>query len=1036
MKIYAQWYGEVVGNDIEPALDGSLAAQRRTEFEQLLRFLAVPAEELEDAATQFQLAVEQLSGDERAFARDLLGSGLVAFATGENEQPATDTLVAAIGQIKTAWLQYANLEDNADEDLRYWRDFAERIAVLKARYNEILAQRDAFTDSARFEEASAKYLQLTLGLEHILDMSSKRPIEGTLNEAWYELQQFLASRPVPETPDQRVKRLSNLLDGFAQSWAGEFLPIEEALSKGIPEEARDLQPQQRVYAAIDDSQAELVGAMDISLNSIRQQFGLDDDGEPLDYYRDLNLFVVTEAAPPAVFTGEVAIGISREPFGPDDVLLDYLQTLRGYVSDGKANELDNLTRWPALIKGINSAEPSDSSRLTRWFTDVRTTEGARRNDIIIDRSNLQQRMFWEPVRLYELAGSMRSGWQSSTVEALLIGMEERAKQTVTAAELPGLARLMPGFDEPSDLPFVKNRFNSTETVERAPEPEPDPTPVARDPEPEPEDRGSRRDRRRGRRTAEEPPEEEQPAATDDSSRRRRRGDDAEEVETRRRTNTRALLAQYHEKKTLHATLIALEQVIDELEKHNEGGPVIAALDTAAAAYLKRFYDDWETIYADNTKLLPEETLTLLEKLQGGQLGWPEYVAYLRDNGTRIGNATGDRFQAIANEVVLFDLGLPQNDAGDRAFDRIDKATRDRLAGRLEPMANDRNWPDGVQNPAGGFAANVANGWGRYVGQVVALGGLVDEREPSSNEEPDSRGLARAMMTKQAYQADFPLIAPLVDIAAYGDRLLVAHLDSRFSALFNRAGGYPIGGGGAADPAALVQTLAAVMKFKEDYGALYARVGSSSIEATFAQCEAWVRFLYGNDLGLLRQGGLPPAQLVTVGFCKPGAGTLNIANVYGNAEVALPLLEGGSAAQPQKIGGRGGGLRLAGTSEAALSDATARRLTWNVAARQWPTGRMRLFDLNARAQGKYPPEQTKSLDTGSSPWSVLRLLRSNGAEGPGRYRLKPRISAQGGETYGIDIVFQFQSEIPAGITPFQASGGRPQMSEASKYLTGR
>ncbi len=1031
LKIYAQWYGEVVGRPVEVALDGGQAAQRRTEFEQLLRFVDVQGEQLEEAATQFEISLEQLAGSERAFARDLLASKLIGFATGEHEPVATDTLVAAVRQIQAAWLQYANLEDNADEDLRYWRDFATRIAVLRERYGQIMAQREAFTDGARFQEASTRYLALTEGIEHILEMDRLRPTPGTLNEAWYELLEFLRSRPAPETPDQRIRRLRDLLQGFAQSWGTEFAPIEAALAKGAP--ARDMQPQERVYSAIAQSQADLATAMNVSLNTIREQCGVGEDGEPLDYYRDLRLFEVIEASPPALFNGEVGIAIAREPFGPDNVLLDYLQTLRGFVGDGSANELDLLPRWPALIRGINSAEPSDSSRLSRWFSDVRQTEGARRNDIIIDKSHLSERMFWRPVDLYQLAGSMRSGWQTSTVEALLVGMQERAEQTVNHAEMPGLARLMPGYAEPSDLPFVKHRFNSSDTMTRtpAPDPEPEPTPVVREPDPEPEEQSSGFGSRRRRGQTEEPAE---PAPTRDDSTRRRRGQDDEQI--RQRTNTRALLARYHEMKTLHATLIAMEEVNVELARHPGGQPVMEALDRAAAAYLDGFYDDWEALYGDYSKLLPEETLSLLEKLQGGQLSWPEYVAYLRENGTRIGNATGDRFQALVSDAILFDAGLPASDIGDRVFSRIDKAVRDRLPYQNGAMANDRNWPDGSASPAIGFAGKVGDGWGRYVSQVVALGPLTDDNEPSSNVQPDSRGLANAMITKQAFTADFPLIAPLVDIAAYSDGLLVDHLNTRFSQLFQRAGGYPIGSGGASDPAALVQTLKAVLQFKEAYGELYARVGSDAINQTFAQCEAWIRFLYGPDVGMLSQGALPPAQPVTVGFCRPGAGTLNIANVYGNAEVTVPLLEGGAPAPAQQIGGRGGGIRLAGTSEAALSDATARRLTWNVAARQWPTGQMRLFDLNARAKDKYPAEQTKQLGGGSTPWSVLQMLRSNVSEGQGRYRVQPRITATTGEVYGIDIVFQFPAEIPSAIVPFQSSSARPRMSGASKYLTGR
>ncbi len=1031
LRVYTKWYGEVVGQHELTELNGQEAVLRRTDFEALLTFLGLGGADLKDAADQFELALDTLSADSRSFAREILRDGLDFDAGG-----ATETIVTAVNRITDSWKPLTQLSpDNTDPRVKYWADFTNRVSDLRERYGEALALAEGFTDPGAYEQTIARFLKLTQGVQNLGDPDFSSPELGSLHEAYYNLMTFLENTPVPQTLEHRIIRFSGLLALFESQWSKEFGALEGALETGAPD--RDADPQSQVYAALTQGQSDLVTAFQRSLTQIRAKLGLPKDMEPLTHYVNQRLIEIEEANPPTPFEGPAKIRLARDALGVNERLKRYLLELREMVGgqEQELKELEDLHKWPGLLERLGATEPI-GELLSLWFAAVERADSAAPADLVRQQSGLKDYPFWQPVELFGLATQMWRARQASSTDLLLARMAEKAAASTQVDRMPGLARLIPGFDEPSALPFDRHRFNvapATPTVQETPE-EPEE-------EEEADDDGLGRLRRR---RAEPPP-----------------GEQAERLE---REPLTALLYDYHTRDFLIETLRQFERVQAALREHAGGQSVQTPLATAADAYIDAYFNDWYDIYRDPTRLLDEQTLAFLEKCRDGALGWPDYVEALGQDENNFARALADRMQALVREVVLFDYDLRDDNA-------IDKTIYDRIAGRLaelnrqrrsipnlaRSMRDRRNSPSPNEgDPEVVYSRQVESAWQDYIRAVRSLGPLTDDSPRSSGQPPDLERLAESVVYKQATTPRFPLIAPLMDMAAYGQQLLIHHLDSKLAALFARhSGEYPLihPADGLDDsalltriraqktmaPQAFIDLLELAAEFEADYGELYSDVQRDSpAHNTLRLCAAWTRFLYDQPDALGRDA---PPRALDVGLAIVGDRTVrNAGNVYSKVSIALPLLSShGTPAKKIEVAPRAGEGIQAGTVQEAIGNTPA-EYRWNLmpgAGVSFERMTAVVSDKHPDAREEYPP-RALGWDLPGHPWSLLMAMgaRHDNDLGDGYWKIPVRMET-GVDPIGFLIGLKIGSRerpYPGVIPPLKEPGPRPKMAQAAGYLT--
>ena len=152
-----------------------------------------------------------------------------------------------------------------------------------------------------------------------------------------------------------------------------------------------------------------------------------------------------------------------------------------------------------------------------------------------------------------------------------------------------------------------------------------------------------------------------------------------------------------------------------------------------------------------------------------------------------------------------------------------------------------------------------------------------------------------------------LIAPLLDIAAYGETLLRHHLDRRLATLLGaHQNHYPIVSNArdedptlprlrqlaeqAMNPEQFVDVLRQIARFRDDYGKLFAALHSNRDDQyvkVLTDCSAWITFLYGDQADRLQQE-LPTPLRVKWAISKH-EGTTSAGNFYNKLTITLPLL---------------------------------------------------------------------------------------------------------------------------------------------------
>lgn len=1038
LSVYTRWYGEVVGQDKLEALDNNEAINRRQQFETLIALLEMGEQDRKDAAEQFELALNALSDEPRSFAREVL-SRTINF----DDKSATDLIVANVAQIADHWKPLTQLSsDNSNHLVKYWAEFANHVGLLRDRYQEVLATTQQFNDADTFEDARDRFLRLTKGAEHLNDPElSAEP--GTLHEAWANLRNFLATREAPANEQKQIIRLSRLLEVFAKQWDADFSRIRDALEYGAPQ--TDRAPQRAVYNALQKANSDLSQSFASSLAEIRARLGLPGDQDPLEYYVAQNLITITEANPPAPFTGTPELKLARAALGVNDRVITYLTELRGILGEGAQldAQLNDLSEWPQLLAGAASAEPPGKT-LSAWFSSVRADAGsANETEVAIQKSQLKDHTFWRPADLYDLARAVWTGQRATSVERMLGEMAARAQQTTNQDQHPGLARLMPGWDEPATtLPFVRHRFNARAAATPAPA---RPAPRSLDDEPAPRERDRDDD---GGITRLRP---------------RPRPQDRPETAVER-VDSPSLLKDYHTRKLLTRTLRQYIQIDQQLEQRGDAPALRNALRAAAEAYITGYFTDWHAIYTDPTRLLPEDLLALLEQCGKGAVDWPAYVAAVTDRDQRFGTQLADRTEALIREVVLFDFELERNDVDNAVFHLI----REQLAllrranqsvpDMCRPMRDRRNQPGPSEGaPDVVFARQIVVGWNEYTRAVRDLGPLTGDAA-SDADPPSLRALQDGIVYKQATWPEFPLIAPLLDLAQHGQVLLVHDLSSKLDAMFADARNrYPvmpisdvrdesatysrIANLKMLEPEEFLDLLRSVSAFSDRYGELFKDVRADEAGLRVLQnVDDWVRFLYGDERDALDRTAPRPAKVWLAAVRNTAANILNPAAIYTQLDLTLPVLNENGAPVGTRSLATQSGEGIQGTTVVDAIRAGDAPFRWDLFAatqNQFKPTEAKLYAKAPDADDDYPAEVVAWTLKGH-PWALLMMLtaRADNDLGDGYWKI-PVVMDTPVETLGFWIAVRLGTEeqrFPGTIAPPPQPGAVPEMKAAENYLT--
>ena len=1032
LDVYTQWYGQMVGQAGRQPLDEEEAKQRGRQLETLLEFLDTAEDTRVAAVEQVTAALESLSAERRYFAREILGRTIEL-----DEDETTAVITSAVQNLTDRWMPLTRLgDDPQDEFLYYWLRLAERLGAVRGRYEEALNLASDFREVADYDAAGRRFMELTDGVEYLGKDITTPPKPDTLARAWFDLCAFLKESVVPQTEAKRVKRFADQRAWIEEQWNAEFGRVLEALRAGAPNENEV--PQREVYGAVADAQEQLRRSYDFSLTELRQKLRVPANAEPVEHYANVEMLLdVTEAQEAAPFDHDVAaIGLVDHPFGPYQELVEYLSEMRDIVAvAGEGGELNDLRTWPSLLAGGETALPS-SPRLKLWFEALQDMPGRSGQEDIRQNSGLAGRAFWQPVELYELANGVWFGYQQRTVGTVLDRMKARCAHVLSEPRLPGLARLMPGFDEPVDeLPF--EHYFTIESIDKQQAPKE---------QAEPEEEGKDEDWRRGGRR----PPAESPLP--------------DEPDKPRSTKDLPPLVTYHTRAFLGRTLTAYYDARQALKRHgNRGSSVVVALDRAADAYIKQYFVDWNNVYDDYLVLLDGTTLNFLQKCRDGVYDWPTFQAELKRIGTDVADEFALRLEAVVREVVLFADIFERDERGDFLFQRVDDRLRE-----LGPRQNLQDRLDDIGRTAAslqrrrGDAVSILSeqfttAWRAYLRQVEKVG-----PDPKGVAAPPDQATLRdeygkLIKWRRMEPEQVRLIVPLLDIAAYGEILLRHHLDRQLATLLGpHQNHYPIVSDArdedpalsrlrqlaeqAMNPEKFVDVLREIARFSDDYGKLFSalhRNRDDQYVQVLADGSAWISFLYGDQADRLQQE-LPTPLKIKWAISKH-EGTTSAGNFYNKLTITLPLLaksglEPIGPVEEEVRSGRLGSLPPNAVTALGQRDYEYRWSLFKRTAFNYAQPAVRVWDKNPVVDG--PEQATAPWRLPGSPWSLLLLVGSDSANRlSGGEWIIPVMMQVASETIGFDIAIQFERSFPGPMSPVADPGSQPGMDAARKYLSG-
>ena len=1057
LRVYTQWYGEIVGQHGLDELSEE-TSRRVDDFDKLLTFVGLGEQDRNDTRVQYELAMQSLARESRAFALQILRDTVKL-----DEQAATQTIRDAMGHITRSWMPYTDLRaDRTDPRLKYWVDFIDAFANLEGRYGQLLALQTDFEKAGtaagaeRFAAAAEQFDLITKDLKELGNITYPAD-DGTFVKAYHRVIKFLSTTPPPEDDEHegRILRLEQLKNRLMALWVAEFDSVEEALRTGAPPESAKPGPTS-VYQAIgQEGKDKLEEALDGNLQEIRATLNLPPDTDLLDHYAKQGLVELNEARPGVQFKGKPSVTIGTAALGTEDLLPRYLLDMRELILGDADTEakLGDLTQWVELLTAISASRPPGRD-LGPWITTVQDEVGdrrlttAQRNEIIAKRSQIKDRPFWKPAELYHLGESVLTASQRTRTAYLLGEMAKRAQAATVEEHLPGLAQLMPGFKDslpPRDLPFDRHQYNAESVAPREAVEQPPP-----EEEEEEEDTDTRR--RRRRRTLE--PAAEAPARED---------------QQRRQREQQMLLARYHTRKLLAETLGTYWEVHEALQAVQRQQPTAAetldALNGAAHKYIDQYFIDWHDLYTDYRKLLDEDTLKLLSQCRGTEtdkLDWPGFQQKLAKDGGGLLNGTATRFEALVREAVLYEDAFPRDTGGEQSLDLIDKRLTDlQRTNRSLPDKLYDVWKSADEtrrtDAEGVLSGRLTQVWNDYLKQVEALGPEAARGAPAPDLSRLRRELDSCMRWQSMRPEDFHFVRPWLDVAEYGQQLLVHHLAAHLAKIFepysppsNRK--YPIMFTREArdttpalerlrqlntlEPDELLKLLREVTDFKQRYGELYETVNpDSEAHRTLQMCQAWVEFLYkhADDLGQDKRPD-PLDIKLTVRRSEKG---LSAFSIYNQLTISLPLLRKESLEPEDPMRFFPGSLPAADGKGRIAREGQWLEFRWSLFAGQdYGRTTAQASNPNERAPQDTPPS-VQTWELPGDAWSLLLLIgadEENDLRDENKWRIPAVIQMHAAEfPYAYDVIVQLERQFPGPIQPLAAPGEPPRMDSANRYL---
>lgn len=1003
---YTRWFGEMFGEKDKPTLQAAEAPERASQFANMLALCGIGDPDAKTATDQVRLALESLStsSSRRTFASELLLKRRAL-----DSAAASQRIVDAIAAVQRSLRNSATLSvDNNDPLVKYWAIFGDKVARVRERYDTMLAARDRLTSGEKkaTDEAVEDLRKILYGADYLndYDKAPETSDNDSLKRALYDFHMFLKEQQPPDTVDHRIVRLGMLLDLLKKRWEQDFKPIEDALAIGAGDKARP--PAKAVFDALTGARESLESSFKKNLEDLRTRLNVATDKDLLDDLASQQIVEVDEAKEGGgAFDRKPSVKLSGHALGQDNLLQTYLMELNARVrsGDGAFDLLSDLTRWPGLLEG--SAQTLPSGELGNWFSRVSAAkEGAARDVIIIENSKLKTLPFWRPPGLYSLADALWNAQGQQSRATLLAAMEQRARDTMQSGDLSGIARLMPGYDQPSkNLPFNRNRFNGGVS---APQPT---TPVVETPASEP--------------AKEEAPPNETPL---ERARRLAAGGAAKPAapttaptpaEPKPLLRGDELLSNYHTRDFLGRTLRAYQQISDALKKLDNvqnAGSLKTALDGATGLYIERYLGDWERVYRDPTRFNEERFLSFIEKLVNG-ITWPDFVAALDKDGVAYGNGLAVRIKSLATEYALcaLDKDLLGNPVGSQLLDSYVLKKLPKDPDNLIEFAD-------IANDPGAPASKVASAWSGYVSELKQLGPL-DGVAKSSGKPPSVADLQKNALSERGISnANSRFVAPMLDIAEYGDELLRYHLRSRLSDLARSgAGRYPFAGSASAiDEKSFSELIRAAETYRSSFKSL---IGPDE-EAFLNRLASWGSFLATGDDVRVKVGilGLPG-----------DSGVNNLGFVHSEVDVQLPFIDQ-STGMPLTLKGNMDNFGLRSTTP-YTKDCVVRR-------GQGPLPVSFIVkSLTERAKGRYKQEVPLAPFSSMNGWDVLAM--SSGSVDKGNrqsWRLLWKAVAGDDEsgqpqTIGVAIELTFAAPLPDVIGQPPVPGAPPSADKLKRWL---
>ncbi|MFH1745843.1 MAG: type VI secretion protein IcmF/TssM N-terminal domain-containing protein [Planctomycetota bacterium] len=1026
LRVYTRWYGEIVGSGERELLDEDQARERGGEVRALLNFVGGGTEDERAAALEeIVAALESLADENRYFALQVLND-----QKRMDKEEATNLLVAVVEKLKDYQANALRLDNEDDKFLAYWLGLADKLRLLRERYGELLTLETDLRQLDTLNDASRRFRELAADARYLGETDS--PTSGSIAEAYFELQQYLVNNPVPRI-DKKIMRLGDQARLAAEQWNQGFASILEPLEEKAPNR---LAPQNAVYARIDEARDQLEIIFEELQAELRQRLNVPPQAEPAVYYAEteklIELDELTDKSPR--FDRDPSIKLIDKPFGPKDQLKGYLSELASLLPEGDDQvDLSILRNWLELLKQSQSGTLAGPT-LEAWLNNLSGLADTSPTDIK-QYSGLNDRPFWRPLELLTLVNAVQDGLQLRTRGGLFNLMKAECQRVSEAPDLPGLAQLMPGYNQIDDsLPFEPLQ---TEVAEETP-PTEEVAPVEAEPPPDDGVIGGRR-----RRAAPPPPEE---SATPEP---RRRGP---------RQTVRPPLVKYHTLQFLHQTLMAHYEVSQALAKHGEPGKaVIKKLDLAADAYIRNYFLDWKGVYDNYLILLDKDTRAFLEQCRGGASDWSQFRQGLLDSRTQTTGGLSVRTESLVRECLLFEkIFTSDQGPNDAAYNRIADVRaalgpNQDLPTILKDITKE-GLASGDRDPARAISTAFSDSWNKYLDQVERMGA-----DPNATSYPSQQSLREGFASGIAWQSklprDFRLIAPLLDIAEYGEHLLRHHLDRKLVALFASHGrGYPVAGSvsdsAPMDPRDFLKLLWDVRDFNLKYGALYESLNTdvtNEYRQALLKCDKWAKFLYNKDLQSLDMSTQPPEPppMPIVWWIADNLEKNSPASKYFRIETSLPVLSPDTLAPIAPVTNNARSASdnsIPQNSAASLSQPPEpHRHFWSLFPKgsgNYPPPRVRVFEKVQGASGKQELAATWNLP--QSPWSLMLLVGVDERykRGAKQWIIPVDLErSEDGKQIGFYIAIQFERELPLPISPLTAPGTPGGMNSANEYLTG-